>query len=108
MKEEVGSRAARAVARHPRFAAIRIENADDEVGRVIPSVLNYRDAVTAGAVVPVTNSASKASQVGDLSQLFSFEDKIVVAVALEFGELNVHFKVPRRFSDCWLLFEHPP
>lgn len=86
MKEQVRSRASGAIARHAGFASVRIEDADRKVGVVSFGGLDDYDTIRAGAVMPITDAVRKCSQIADGRKLVSFEDEIVVSVAVEFGE----------------------
>src|SRR5260370_40582221 len=88
--EQVRCGATRAVSGHAGFAAVRVENANVKIRFGVRGRLHYRDAIRAGAIMPIADAPSKASQVADGSQLLCFKDYVVVAKALEFGETRRH------------------
>src|SRR5688572_26262803 len=94
---QVRSGAARAVAGHARFAAVGIEDANRKVGIAIGRWLNNRNPISARTVMAITDPMREAAQVSDFRQLISFENQIVVAVAVEFREMHFGVRCDRRF-----------
>src|SRR5438552_16949835 len=100
VKEQIGRSATRAISGHACFAAVRVENANVKIRFGVRGRLHYRDAIRAGAIMPIADAPGKASQVDDCSQLLCFEDYVVVAKALEFGETRRHRSSVASLRSC--------
>src|SRR5437660_10504763 len=98
--EQVRRGATRAVSGHACFAAVRVENANTKIRCGVRGRFYYRDAIGAGAVMPIADAPSKASQVDDSSKLLCFKNYVVVAKALEFGEMRRHRSSVALLRSC--------
>src|SRR6185436_15014057 len=92
VKKQVRSGAAGAVAGHAGFTAVRIEDAHAKicVGPAgFPDLSGLRqnsDAIGSCAIVTITYPTGKVAEIVYILKLFRFEDDVVIAEAVEFGE----------------------
>ena len=89
MEEEVRRGATRAVAGHPGFAAIRVKDANLEIRIGGGGPYRNGNAISTRTIVSITNTARKTAEVAYACELIGFEDKIIVAETLEFGETHI-------------------
>src|SRR5882724_2437396 len=103
MEEEVRRGATRAVAGHPGFAAIGVKDANLEIRIVGGGPCRYGNAISTRAIVTIANTDGKAAEVAYACELIGFEDKIIVAETLKFGEPHIWSAPAERSGDGALI-----
>jgi len=107
VKEQVRGSATRAVTGHTGFAAIGIEDANLKIRRAVFRLLGDRNAVCAGAIMPIADAASEITEVTNSGHLLGFKDYVVVAEALEFRKARHRSRSSGRSRLLWFAKNFP-